>query len=826
MARTDAPAPDGRIDRLTAHAAGAPDAETALVHLGAAVALERARRADADADRAAADPLVQALTLRAKTALQRGQEDRAARLVEAARAAATRRRFAALTVRGHTAPIAVIALLWVTAALTTDAVGTAPAWGFLAVAGLWWAVRGRRAGWAPRRWLAGYTLAVAVAGAAWLAWTAATAGPGRVEVAVLWTGGYTLAVPYWRRHHIPNPIDPTPEPAPEPEPVAVAEVHEPPPKVIDLWNRWVACKGGPAEGTRLTDGEPTADGEKYLLHSRGTRFSRRDLQNIAYQIAFAMGMPAAQIRIDATSAANPPPPPHEPGEHLSWLIVTLDRAAAAESLTYPGPKACFDPDTWTTYWGRWPDGQLMPWNAFHPKLGVLSGAILAGQGGGKSRLIEQLCATWRATGFVTIWMMDPQDGSSLPTLAEYADWAVVGTDPKQLNAMMRGIDIVGTTRTKNNTIASPRRSVHPISPRMPALMIVADECHMIFDPALVGPQQAAINVQTMERAVRSYRKGGVGVVLASQDSGLAVFGGSDVMRSGVVNYNSAVMRLTSNIAGNLIPGFKGDAKELPPHGYAYYNGATGSRDIYGRAFDAEHGFDLAAAYRNAPRVELEASIRRQLAEQIGTPYTRRHHAFDEATATNAAALYGGATLDPALIAEIAADDPDLAAGLTAIAAAHAAQPFLPDLSQPATVKPAERTTPTGTTLVSAWTPMFKPTPDDGDSEDDRQVADVLAFGAGLAAQARGDDPDQALADMRATLTSDTDEFPTRFASLATIAGRAIYQAIRDGHDTPAAIRTATSYSKTTVTDLLKALTDDQLVTKTRHGTYETTTPAA
>ncbi|SBW19596.1 hypothetical protein FDG2_1449 [Candidatus Protofrankia californiensis] len=701
--------------------------------------------------------------------------------------------------------------------------GTAPAWGFLATAGLWWLLRGRRTGWAPRRWLAAYTLTVAVAGAVWLAWTTTTHGPTRLPLAVLWAGGYALAVPYWRHHHIPNPIGPTP-PAPEPdvapEPPAIAEVHEQLPEVIDLWNKWVACKGGPAEGSQLADRESTADGEKYtvLLPRSGSRVSRRELQNRAYQIAHAMGMSAAQIRIDA----------HDDGEHLAYLLATLDRETAAASLTYPGPKDCYDPATGITYWGRWPDGERMPWTAFHPERGVFSGVILGGTGAGKSRLVEQLCATWLNTGFVTIWMIDPQDGSSLPTLAEYADWAVVGRDPKRLNAMMRGIDIVGETRTKNNAIARPRRKVHPLSPRTPVLIVVIDECHMIFDPNLVGPEQAAINANTVDRIARSYRKGGMGVLLASQDSGLKVFGGLDTLRANVVNYNSVVMRLTSNIAGGLIPGFGGDAKALPPHGYAYYNGATGSRDIHGRAFDAEN--DLPRYYREAPRVELETAIRRPLTEQLGTAYTRRHHALDDATTANATNLYGPVP-DPSLIAEIAIDDPDLAAGLSQIAAARDVQPFLPDLGQTTTTDrpPAARTTTTGNTLLSAWTRQLGPTATDEPGEDfepDRQAVDVLAFGAGLAAQARGEDPDEAMAAIRDALTGDaTPTFPSGFKSLGTAAGRDIYQAIRDGADTPATIGIRAGYAESTVHRILKALLADKLIRKTRYGRYEAN-PAA
>ncbi|SBW19536.1 hypothetical protein FDG2_1427 [Candidatus Protofrankia californiensis] len=714
---------DTRVEQLLASAAGAADSHTALEHLVTAAELEAKAKADADAERAAADPLVGKLVARAKTALDAGDRDRAEQLLAAAQTAADRDRFDALSIRGHAVPLAVIGLLWAGAAAGHMLPGSGPtiAGLYLTLAVVWWWAKGRRAVWADRPRRRRHATLTTAAGAGWLYWAAATGATGW-HAAVLWIGGYLLAAPYWSGIHIPNPPAPAP-PAPAPEASTAAprlEVTEQGSNVMELWARWVACRGGPVEGSRLTHRERLDHGrEAYtVLLVRGKQ-DRDGLDTRLRLIASAMGMSRKDLEFED----------HPDGAHRARLIVTLNRDQAAATLLYPGPQACFDPDTGMTYWGVWPDGQLMPWEAFHPDRGVFSGVILGASRSGKSRLIEQLCLTWMATGMVTVWMIDPQNGSSLPTLAQHADWPAIGTDKGRAGTLLRAVDIVGKSRTKLN--GSVGRLVHPISRRAPALMVVIDECHMVFDPKIVGSVEAAHNIAIAERAARAYSKAGIGLVLASQNTDQSVFGNSEALRMNAWNLNGIIMRLPSNIAGNLVAGFNGDAKKLPPFGYAYRLG-SGARDISGRSFDAEPV--LEEHYATVPTLELEAAVRYQLRKQLGDTYDNRHNAAEDAAADMAAEFLDGEDLDPEFLAAVAEDDPAVAARLQELTARR--PHWTPTPVQTAIPAPVTRMTPTGVTLRPAtWISLTNPAPQpDTATETADETSDLLE----AAAQSRRD----------------------------------------------------------------------------------------
>ncbi len=691
---------EAKVDALLASAAGAVDPGAALAHLDAAAALEADAKATAAAERAAADPLVGRLVARAKTALDAGDRDQAEQLLAAAQTAATRGRFDALpALRGQLLPLGVIGLLWAGAAVGHLIPGAGPTLAglYLTLAVVWWWARGRRAGWADRARRRRRAALAATAGAGWLYWASANGATGW-HTAALWLAGYTLAAPYWARIRIPDPPDPTPAPIPAPPVDATPPrlvITERGSNIIDLWARWVACRGGPVEGSRLTGREELERGrEAYtVLLVRGKQ-DRDGLDSSIRKIASAMGMQKKDLEFED----------HPDGDHRARMLVTLNRDQAAATLLYPGPQACFDPSTGMTYWGAWPDGQRMPWEAFHPDRGVFSGVILGASRSGKSRLIEQLCLTWMATGLVTVWMIDPQDGSSLPTLSQHADWAAIGTDKGRAGALLRAVDIVGKSRTKLN--GSVGRLVHPISRRAPALMVVIDECHMVFDPKIVGQAEAVHNIAIAERAARAYSKAGIGLVLASQNTDQSVFGHSEALRMNAWNLNGIIMRLPSNIAGNLVAGFTGDAKKLPPFGYAYRLG-TGARDISGRSFDAEPV--LNEHYATVPTLELEAAVRYQLRKQLGDDYDNRHNAAEDAAADMAAEFLDGDDLDPEFLSAVAEDDPAVAARLQELASRRPR--WTPTTAQPATQAPITRTTPTGVTLrPAAWVSLTNPTP--------------------------------------------------------------------------------------------------------------------
>ncbi|WP_322777725.1 hypothetical protein [Frankia sp. Cas4] len=684
---------DATVSRLLTSAATADDDHTALAYLDAAVKIEQQATATAAANRAVADPLVQKLLARATQALNAGDTPRAEALLQAARAAATRTRFGALRIRRQVVPFTVLGLLW--AGATVGQLGAGAGAGrilaglYLALAVVWWWARGRRADWTdrPRRWRRRYTTVVAVSGAAWLWWACAGGAIGW-QAAVLWAGGYTLAVPYWAAHRIP---DPPAEIAPEP-PAPPAMVVDRRPRTVALWESRVATRIAP--GAKLTDWQDSPGGqvaEAYIVRLPPGEMTRADLQSKVSAIASALELGLADIRIDR----HP-----DDREHLARLLI-LDRAEGAADMTYPGPEAAFDPATGTAYIGRYPDGELLPWQVFSPSWGAFSGLFLGSTGCGKSRLIELLCLTLLRTGMVEIWMADPQGGASLPVLADNANW--VATDPDEINLMMRGVDIVGRYRQKY--ISAHKYPVHTISRERPMLFVVIDECHDV----LFGKEHP--NTKIGERVAAMYRKCGIGMLLASQMTELSVFGGSDKIRSNILRSNAFIMQIASKIAPHLLAGLTGNPATLRLPGQGFKIPST--RDISARSWrplddDAETQPILRAAYAALPpRPGLETGVVGALGGLFAGRHLRR-------LAARASAVAELAQYDPAIFTELNETDPELAAAAFAVhLAVPAGGPTQPaGLWTPGPQLPASRggqpsafrVTSTGVTLQpAAWT---------------------------------------------------------------------------------------------------------------------------
>ena len=335
-----------------------------------------------------------------------------------------------------------------------------------------------------------------------------------------------------------------------------------------LWDARVGCKGGVAPGAELADWDLAPVGqvvESYTVLLPPGEMTRTELQGKAARLASALELGMDEVRVDLHPDRR---------EHLARLLV-LDRSSKAADMAYPGPDEAFELDgdgNGTAHTGRYPDGELLPWRVFGSGWGAYSGLVLGGTGSGKSRFIELLCLTLLNTGLVEIWVIDPQYGTSLPVLADYASWTA--TTPGGINLMMRGIDKVGRYRQRES--AKRKGSVHRITPEAPMLFVVIDECHEV----LLGKEHP--HTQVIERVAAMYRKCGVGVLLASQMTELGVFGGSDKIRSNVLRSNAFVMMILSGIQKHLLAGLRGDPASLTMAGQGFRVPAT--RDVPARSW--------------------------------------------------------------------------------------------------------------------------------------------------------------------------------------------------------------------------------------------------
>ncbi|MFI6134017.1 hypothetical protein [Micromonospora sp. NPDC051141] len=389
--------------------------------------------------------------------------------------------------------------------------------------------------------------------AAAVTWLTVAAGNGVdwTMTAALAGIGFGLATPWWRHHRIPNL---TPVTAPTP----AFDLDS----VPALWAANVASKGGALPESYLTDPQISANKERYNVQLRAGR------QSIATAMAaltlIASGLHVAQEDIVLER--------HTSGDASRVALTVVRKSPIKVSQPYRGPQLDYDPATsvGTVFLGPYADGEgLAPWKLFSHN-SIWGGLVIGGIGSGKSRLLEALLCSMRASGLVTTFYGDPQGGTSSDALASNATWAARGNE--QIMAMLRGLDRLVYWRGIENS-ARGRNGFTPRRDR-PGIVAVLDECHMILSDAVYGEEATAI----CERIGRVGRKLGIALILASQEGDLPTFGGSNGLRNAVRRGNTVVLRTTNTQTASVL-NLDFDPTLLPDlPGYGYTVAAVGTTD--------------------------------------------------------------------------------------------------------------------------------------------------------------------------------------------------------------------------------------------------------
>lgn len=704
-----------------------------------------------------------------------------------------------MRLRHQYVPFAVIGLLHAGAAIAHSTggfeAGVAVSGLYLALAIVYWWAVGRKDPMNRRR-RRRYTTVVAIAGAAWVLW-AATMGAGGWDAALLWTGGYGLALPYWRRHAIPTPpIDePEGEPEPEPEPVADDELMVP-----QLFAANVAAKAMALPGAYLFGAQVTMKDERYIIQLRPGAQDTRQAIAAAPKIASALGLDLDSIVVDWPPSRN---------MSQATLLVVRDNPLR-KTLPYPGPEQCWDDEKGIAWIGRFPDFELVPWYVIRPGWGVCGGIIIGSIGSGKSRLMEAIAATAAYTGRVAVWVADPQGGQSFPAWAKHSDWGAC-QDPgegDEILLMLRAMYRIIQVRGKVNSLFG--RPVHECTPEAPAVLGFLDECHTMLnikyangDPMRLAQINEAIWL--VDSISRMGRKAGVGLILATQYPGLESFGNKDSIRSNLAAGNQAILRTASKFTKGMIAGLELDPSMLPDRPGTGY--LVGERTAPFRGWLTELIEQLAA---EAPKPALEKIV----ANRLGATYADRHQRRTTARAELATDL---ADLDPDLIRELVAADPAFGRAIAQAQQTRATRRTATPPANAAAVEVVGPSTAAAVTPAAAYAlqlrlapaPVFHiPTqrPDDETLDDttDEPIDD----------DTHGDDGIQDTAD------------DGEAGVLATNSGRQIYELIRAGISTKQALIERSQLSESRVRAICNDLKDAGLVDNPRHGHWTTTDTAA
>lgn len=391
--------------------------------------------------------------------------------------------------------------------------------------------------------------AVAFAGlsAGWLAWTVAY-GLTVNAVAVLAALGTLLSLHWWSVHRIPNraPVAAAPRPAPQP----AVDVY------TRLWAERIAATGDLA-GTRLESHEPIDAGERYVLRLVPGKNTYTQVLGMLERIRSGLDLrPDEDLIVERH--------PVLAASCLQLTVVT--RSPIKESVKWPGPAA-FNPATGCVELGPYTDGEgVASWRAYTDN-SLWGGFITGGTGSGKSRMIESVAMSLAAseTHPTVVWFVDGDEGASSTLLAEHADHTALDEEMTQARDLLAGaLGVMRLRRAEN--VANKWEGFTPTADR-PGILIVIDECHLIFADDDLRAMAAEI--------ARRGRKVGVAILGASQVATLDAFGGAgkpntDALRSSLRAGNGVILRSNTNNTKDVFK-VEIDPSQFPAMpGYGYY----------------------------------------------------------------------------------------------------------------------------------------------------------------------------------------------------------------------------------------------------------------
>jgi hypothetical protein len=469
-----------------------------------------------------------------------------------------------------------------------DTTGEAAPW--IGVGGVGAAIFAATGPWATRAVERAYAATVAAAGALWLL-AASRFGPmgrpaGGISLAfVLVAAGAVLAGPWWYHHRSRR----------------IGASSSPSDRVSFLWAARVAVVGGCIAGSTLGPPKAIPGGTSRTVFLNPGKTKTADAIAATPMVSSALEIDDTSVFIDRS--------PTRKGSQAQLFV--LDDNPLHKPLIWPGPT----PEYRKGYVevGRYADGEPILWRLWQPDSGPWHDLISGTTGAGKSRLLDLLLVSCRSTGLVVNWIIDPDQGQSLPQWVDNVEWAV--TDMTEAKVMLRAAVAVMNVRQK--ALAARRLAHFNPSPEFPVLNIVIDEAH-----AVLADQEC---VKLVEQIGKRGRKTGVRLTLVTQLPSVVELGNSLVIRSMITGGgNVAVFRTGDRLSGAMA--FSGalpvDPSAIPREidgattaGTGYFLGMS-NRLLMGRTYAVG---DCAAFIAEYPMTLLDAASAAARDAVVGAP---------------------------------------------------------------------------------------------------------------------------------------------------------------------------------------------------------------
>jgi hypothetical protein len=210
-----------------------------------------------------------------------------------------------------------------------------------------------------------------------------------------------------------------------------------------------------------------------------------------------------------------------------------------------------DYTTWTSTIGSYIDGERVKYVWCVPGSGPWHDLIAGTTRAGKSRFLDQLLTTSRqAKGYMVDWVIDPQNGQSLPDWVDEVDKFASTADEglvllREARAEMYARNKVFGAMEYTDKRGRTRRGMKGFTPSLkyPQINLTIDEAHAV----LANPDAAVVLAEMAKMA----SKCGIKVRLVVHLPLLSELGNSSVLRDMVASGNVIVLRTASRITGQV-----------------------------------------------------------------------------------------------------------------------------------------------------------------------------------------------------------------------------------------------------------------------------------
>jgi hypothetical protein len=440
------------------------------------------------------------------------------------------------------------------------------------------------------------------------AWTilAARVGLGRTSLAILLVGWLAWAVRFWFANRARTASTDLPLAKRWAETIA-----DPDYKHIDSGKKLL---GSQLVNVRSVPGGMAAT----VVLPPGQEGSQVDTRGEV--IASVYGTLVTDVTIDESTAAN------------KRELFVLPKSPLRKPRHWKGSD--LDYATWISTVGSYIDGERVQYVWCIPESGPWHDLIAGTTRAGKSRLLDQLLTTSRqAKGYMVDWVIDPQNGQSLPDWVDEVDWFAAGVDEgmkvlRAARALMyaRNLEFAGREHTDRR--GRTKKGMKGFTPTLeyPQVNLTIDEAHAIL--------QIPEAVTILAEMGKMGSKCGIKVRLVVHLPLLSELGGSSVLRDMVASGNVIVLRTASRITGQVA--FQGalpvDPVTIPrrmpdgsaPAGLGFALGAD-SRRAPMRLDWVEDPLDIIEGVPITHLPDDEASRPRQRLRPVPRPAVRRGH---------------------------------------------------------------------------------------------------------------------------------------------------------------------------------------------------------